>query len=150
MYPVHDVDDVVSSLTVATTRILRRQTLTFPPHMAALPQSTIESIATSTDAVGRVLACGVDPRDDSLTIVTFEPAVRTIVPNGRLIPASAVPSEDGRHVNVTFQGHAHVCRLDSAAAISASSDALRGVTIHVGDTYMGELDVTPSPEGVDP
>jgi hypothetical protein len=126
---------------VFESRVVGHREVALPRHMAALPQHSVDFLYGLPDRSTRVMAAGVDPRDSSLTMITLDLEVRTLRPNGRLVPTSAVPSDDGRFIGVEFVGGDRVYSINAAMAVSRSEDAMKSASLHVNDTYMSDLEI---------
>lgn len=87
-----------------------------------------------------VIACGV--RGGTLLLVTGGGDVKEIVPNGRMIPTSAMPIGGGEYVEVTFQGEVSPRILASRPAIRSARSCLLGGELHLGNTYIGNFEIS--------
>lgn len=107
---------------------------------------TLPSYITSLQNVSQsnsdcVIACGVHP-GGTLLLVTGVGEVKEIVPNGRMIPISAVPIGGGEYMEVTFRGEVSPRIISSRPAIRSARSCLLGGELHLGNTYVGNFEIS--------
>lgn len=132
------------------------KTVEIPHHMRSISQDFIDQVSELPDRSMRIISCGVDPRDSSLCILTGDLRVRTIVPNGTMVPIDAAPEFDGIHISVLFLNQEeHRLRSESVIKMSSgcmedaqilTSNSSLGTLVLVNDTYSDHDDKIESPE----
>jgi hypothetical protein len=120
---------------------IRSREVSLPAHMSTLPQGVVDYLSSLDDASHRVISAGVDPKDNSLIMVTADSDVRQIAPNGKKIPAHALPSRDGKNIVITFEGYEKVYAIDSKLAIESSKSCLSDMKLSVNNVEIGSLDL---------
>ena len=111
-----------------------------PSYMTSLPQSIVEELSIVEEE--RVIACGVDPRDGSLVFVTNHATVRSIVPNGQLVPSAASPTLDGRGMYLKLQGSDAVFPVSVHVAIDLGKQCVEGGELFVNDRFVCNVDLS--------
>lgn len=112
--------------------------ITLPAHILALTQDEIDAITNSTDAMNLIIACGIDPEDSSLVVITGLGDVRILKPNGSLIPSYAKPRDAGKCLELSFVGHSGFFIIDSNLVIVQSESFIEGQSLIIGNSYDDE------------
>lgn len=112
---------------------MRVNELSIPSYMTSLPQDVVDSLTSVDDE--RVIACGVDPKDNSLVFVTNSAAVLLITPNGGLTPAAALPALDGKLIYLSLHGYEQVFPIDVQAAVKSGRQCAEG-DLFVNDRFV--------------
>lgn len=108
-----------------------------PDYMSALSQRAIDHISTLKDNNERIVSCGI--LDNCLYLVTGVGDVRVLTPNGKLIPVSSVPLNDGMFISVEFNEKNVV--LSSPLVIKSSAGCLNNSQLFVNNNYTCELEL---------
>lgn len=114
--------------------------LSLPDYMNPYPQEVIDVLTQSKEV--RVIACGVDPRDNSLTFVTNEAKVMTIIPNSKMFPIAAYPMDDGRAMCVSFNEVGFKSIDVSKAVVVAKVCNLGEGELFVNGAYVCNIDAS--------
>jgi hypothetical protein len=122
------------------TRTIEGSELTLPPHMNSLDQSVMDLLGL--DRSNRVIACGVNPDDGFLYMVTGGLEVRFIAPNGTMVPLEAYPVGGGKAIAVAFEDQEEFRVIDAARALESSESVTDGASLFVGDTYIGDFEAS--------
>lgn len=96
-----------------------------PEYMSSLTQSLVDEITQVCDNHKRIISCGVNPNDNSLCFVTGDLDVRTIIPNGTMIPVFSKIEFDGSHVQIRFKDAKEDYRVSSETLILESQSCLQ-------------------------
>lgn len=112
--------------------------ITLPEHVLALSQDEIDIITNSIDAMKLIIACGIDPEDSSLIIITGLGDVRILKPNGNLIPTYAKPRDLGKCIELSFVDTSGFFIIDSKLVIDQSESFIEGQSLIVGNSYDDE------------
>ena len=118
-----------------------QRTVELPGHISSLPQDVIDSLVVLPDASERVIACGVDPSDNSLYMISGLLDIRVIRPNGNLIPEKSFPSHDGKRMGIYFKDVEDLKTIDSNLALMNGESCLANASLFVNDTYMCNLEI---------
>lgn len=114
--------------------------VSLPTYMMCLDQETVDDLADFPEE--RVIACGVHPSDSSLVFVTNKLNVRSISPNGKLVPHAARPAPDGRSMRVSFVGFEGSSVIDVKHAIARGDLCTSGGSLYVNDRYVCNVDMS--------
>lgn len=109
-----------------------------PTYMNTLSQEIID-ILTQVEEL-RVIACGVDPQDNSLIYLTNNREIRSISPNGDLIPKDASPSVDGKSILIRFHGILGQFLIAILLAHDVSVQLLSNASLSVGDKRICDIE----------
>lgn len=101
----------------------------------------IDNLVVLPDASERVIACGVDPTDNSLYMISAMLDIRIVRPNGNLIPDQSFPSHDGKRIGIYFKGIEALQAIDSNLALANGESCLSNASLFVNDTYMCDLKI---------
>lgn len=112
--------------------------LTLPSYMTSLSQGHIDALTAESDV--RVIACGVDPSDNSLVFVTNKLEVRQIVPNGKMVPLAAKPSQRGDTILVSFKDIDGNFEILTDLAHSVSKNLMLRSSIFLNHNYLVDLE----------
>lgn len=115
--------------------------ISLPPHITCLSEDLVDDIFSVYDAADRIVACGIDPRDSSLCLLTGDLNVRQISPNGTMIPTDAFPEFDGRHIVMSFKDYPGIFRIRSEVAIGMSESCLDGAEVALGGMKLASIDI---------
>lgn len=122
------------------TRRVGQKEVSLPDHITPLPQVVIDVVSALRDSAVRVVACGIDPRDGFLYVVTGNADVRFVKPGSRIAPTSAYPSHDGSTIGLTLSGDDKLHSVSSDLTLSRSESCFSALSsLTVNDTYMGDL-----------
>ena len=75
-------------------------------------------------------------------MVTPEPQVNVLHPNGSMVPIDAFPSHDGELMAVSFQSTEGYYGIKSDLALSVAKSCVSSAGLFIGDTYMCNLELT--------
>lgn len=121
------------------TRRIGTHELQLPTFMATLPQNVIDNFSSYEC---KIISCGIDPNDGGLYMVTPEPQVKVLCPNGNMVPVDAFPSHDGELIAVSFQSIEGYYGIKSDLALSVAKSCVSSAGLFIGDTYMCNLELT--------
>jgi hypothetical protein len=103
---------------------LKNMSVSLPSYMSSLSSDLLEEVTENSFEDVRIIACGVDPKDNILYYITNDIEVMCIKPNGKMIPSFAVPTSDGREILVRF----------------GESMALEKSKVFLNDSYLCDLE----------
>ena len=121
-----------------TKLVIKGVELQIPDHMTSLSQEIVDEMLEQDEGM-RVVACGVFSSDKSLCFLTTTIEARIIRPNAAYYPRHAIPTIDGRGMEVIFEGVPGVHRIDSRIAYDNSESCLDLADLYVGDTYVSSF-----------
>lgn len=110
----------------------------FSDFMSCVEQVDIDYFNDQFCESHLIAACGVDPEDKCMLIVTFLGEVSHIRHNQRLIPASAEVIMYGRGVRVKFE-NGTTSVLDSKAVIEISTSLESSSQLYINDNYLFDI-----------
>jgi len=112
--------------------------LIFPQYMSVLDNEIINSLLKVEEH--RIIACGIDPKDQSLMFMTNRLSVRTIIPNGKMRPMSSFPANDGKGIWIMFQGVEGVFPIEVDVAMKHSTQCTNNGDLFVNDKFICNVD----------
>lgn len=114
-------------------RVIANLEIDLPGYMKPLEQSVLDLISECSEKGDRIISCGVI--EDCLRFVTGSGQVREICKNGRLLPVSATPIDEGRNVALEFPG-GEIRKVTSRLIIKYSKNCLNKPELFVNNSYV--------------
>lgn len=105
------------------TRVIDKSVIELPQHISALPQEFVNMLLRSRKPrnAPRIFACGVDPVDSTLVVVTLDLEVLSVTPNGKMIPEAAFPYFDGWAIGIKMKDTDELVVLTSETVIKSAT-----------------------------
>ena len=124
---------------------MKNSEIILPSHMSSLSQNIIDNLLETSDDIGnRILACGINPSDNSLYIISGLLDVKVIRPNGKLKPKKAFPCYDGSRIGIIFDNIEDIQTIDSSLALHEGKSCFENTSLFVNDTYLCDLEIESS------
>lgn len=110
----------------------------FSQYMSCVEQEDIDQFNEQFSAKDLIAACGVDPQDSTLIIVSFLGDVGFVKPNGKLIPSYATVMLFGRAVKIIFDSKLEVV-VESKVITSIATHQELGSQVYINDNYLCDI-----------
>jgi hypothetical protein len=107
--------------------------------MSSLSSSYLEEVTLDIVEDVRIIACGVDPEDDTLYLITNDIQILYISPNGKMIPKFAVPTNYGKEILIRFDEES-VYSIETCHLLKESSSTLEKSKLFLNDNYLCDLE----------
>lgn len=110
----------------------------FSRYMSHVEQEDIDHYNDEFSRDELIAACGVDPKDNQLVVVSFSGDVRLVKPTGSLIPSHATIALFGRAIKITFKDNLEFM-IDSKTLLSETAGQEIESQLYVNNNYLCEL-----------
>lgn len=121
---------------------MKNSEIILPSHISSLSQNVIDKLLETSDDIGnRILACGINPSDNSLYVISGFLDIKVIRPNGNLKPKKAFPLHDGSKIGIIFDSIEEIQTIDSNLALREGKSCLENTSLFVNDTYLCDLEL---------
>ena len=111
--------------------------ISIPNFMTSLDQEIVDQISFDSR---KIIACGVDPKQNILYMISANLKVKFISSTKKLIPLQAKPEDRGQLISVYFKNFDKKFFIDSELALEHAKDCMENAEMFVNNIKLCDVE----------